>query len=149
MHAALMLLKALNQSGAPITILTVMSPPQHIHGKNRHAFLTPRQCTIHSLLFMNCIEMDILFHNTLQQFTECSIHTGMINDKQIDTAALPSYPLQTLANLFLPLKHKRLYPDSLIPKRKKTAVIAPVLKQHRHQCDRYPQGLYNLQPLLD
>lgn len=87
MHTAILFLKALYQSRAAITILTVMTSPQHVHGKNCHAFLSPRQYAIHCLLFMNGMEMDILFHKSLQQFTECSVYTRMIDNKQIGTAA--------------------------------------------------------------
>ena len=34
MHTAILFLKALYQSRAAITILTVMTSPQHVHGKN-------------------------------------------------------------------------------------------------------------------
>lgn len=95
MHTAILFLKALYQSRAAITILTVMTSPQHVHGKNCHAFLSPRQYAIHCLLFMNGMEMDILFHKSLQQFTECSVYTRMIDNKQIGTAAFPAYLLQT------------------------------------------------------
>ena len=89
--------EALYQSRAAITILTVMTSPQHVHGKNCHAFLSPRQYAIHCLLFMNGMEMDILFHKSLQQFTECSVYTRMIDNKQIGTAAFPCVPPADIA----------------------------------------------------